>query len=295
MSYIYKRTINRDLRMSKTRKVRTPPKTDFHNYYIPSRNWLEDELKDQYHEHMRSIYSEFYKPDGTPDLEKLKQNLNLFRITLRTTDKSIVKTKDFFSYLFRMPFKLDPEKKGLIQNYIYLERIKREHGATIMAHGVDELKGGMYNLLMMCVCDCVKTNAYQWGRLVDGIGNFFPVNHGPYFIIYDDPQKLRETPDGSAPISSFAFILVPFQENVAMMRDKLNELRQVGLITEAQEKLFSSKLISYENYYNILQAKNNLTSSADTNKLFKRRLNIENIVEEKPANKRVPRSTKKPS
>lgn len=207
----------------------------FLDYYRENKNWMdypEVNVKEQ----LLGLFPEYYT-DQLVNLELLKQRMV-------EGDK---KAREFFKCLYKMPYVTSES----LTEHADLQNIIDRFGNQIIAHGVEEMKGGMYNLLSMCVSGSIEIQSSGWGALVNGLPNISPVSHGPYYIIYS-------TTGGESPsnpqISEIQYILVPFQENIDILTAKLEQMVTEGFITQMQSDVFQSKLITYQSLNVLLMA-----------------------------------------
>jgi|GEM_PF-5505982 len=223
-----------------SKQVRT---FSFEEYFVPTENWMDDPMVKNPMQFLASMYPKYFGEKG------IKYDLLLEHIKAKRTDKESStnwhNARELFINLFRFEFRPNPEPGRSYRCMENFNLIINNHGPNLMAHGVEDVKGGMHNLLMMCICDCVRVPSSGWGSLVDigGAPNLSPESHGPYFII-------ASTYGGNAPdnpsINHIEYILLPFQENIDDLKKQLEAVKKCGMITTQQQEAFEAKLISYE-------------------------------------------------
>ncbi len=208
--------------------------SSFHDYYKVNNNWM-DCPEINHLEMLKSFYGEYFV-DDIPDFELIKRNV--------LTQKN---AKELFKSLFKLPYitdqSIDSDK---------LEKIVCKFGSQIVAHGVEEMKGGMYNLLLMSICNRALVPTEHWGYLVKGNPNISPLPHGPYFLIYSSPLSKQKKWPHYPSLENIPFILVPFEENRQILNDKLTDMATVKLITEETKAAFIQKIKTYDEFLNEL-------------------------------------------
>ena len=206
----------------------------FNNFYEENINWIDD--CDNFIEVLRDFYPVYFNGDN-PDYNKIKED-----ILVPYTKKPNNKAHEAFKSLFKIPYISTTTIKS-----DDLDNIVKEFGAGIIAHGVEEMKGGMYNLLLMCISNQVRVPSSFWGAFVSGMPNISPVGHGPYYLIYSTPfVNTSSSPRTNATFSDIAHILVPFKENKEILIDKLEAMIKVNLITPESKAMFINKLVTYQ-------------------------------------------------
>lgn len=171
------------------------------------------------------------------------------RAALASFDKSLFnKTKDLLKTLYRLSIEPTHVQSPHNNNPCF-DDICARFGSKIIAHGVEEAKGGMLNLLLMAITGQVKIDRMGWGKLIDGPPELSPLPHGPYYII--SSINGGACPDKPS-IDEIAYVLVPFQENVDIIEAKLTEFVDDSLLSAEDKELFVAKLISYKKFYNHL-------------------------------------------
>lgn len=160
-------------------------------------------------------------------------------------DKS---AKEVFKNLFPIPYSLKHNAKYYSNSA--LKEIMDNYGHRILAHGVEDMKGGMSNLLMMCISQQVKVQPSFWGQFKDGPPNISPINHGPYYVIaaIDNDHANLNRPA----LNDMEQIIVPLQENIETLRDMLCQLKHKRLVSEQQAQTFMSKVTDYQSFLSYL-------------------------------------------
>lgn len=229
-----------------------PTKIKFTDFYEPNINWM-DEPEINVLEMLKSYYLSYFQ-DNTCNYERIKTDI-LESKKAKPTNKA----HELFKALFKMPYKTigSVVTPDLIQ-------IEEEFGEEIFAHGVEEQKGGMYNLLLMCISNQVRVPSEYWGTFVRGLPNISPVGHGPYYLIYTMPSVNQLVPQPHNPqLSDVARILVPFSENSTILIDKLEAMVAVNLITQEAKRMFIEKLVTYKEFLNELRILGNNKALSD--------------------------------
>ena len=230
-------------------KENNPPKSNektFTSFYEENRTWMDDPDMNPMAT-LKAYYPTYFQGDAI-DYQKIKSDLLI-------QSRSNNKAHELFKNLFKMPFKTT-------QNVITddLKNIESEFGEDICAHGVEESKGGMYNLLLMCISNQVRVPSDAWAAFISGLPNISPVAHGPYYLIYSLPfTNTASTPCKNTRLSDIPRILVPFQENKEILTRKLEEMVVVNLITSESKDMFISKLVTYQELLHDLRATKSIT------------------------------------
>jgi hypothetical protein len=220
---------------------KTPKEEDnfqFEDYYIVNNNWMDDQTIDVM-QILRTTYEAFFI-DNQPDYKKLKEQITL----------NDHKAKELFKSLFRISHVLGPKNISTDVSNI-LKTISMLYGKKIYAHGVEEAKGGMYNLLMMAISNRIRVPSSYWGYFKDGPPNISPLAHGPYYVIYTTNAKNMRPPNMPT-LAEVEYILVPFSKNIQILKEYAATLVKFEVLDETLCELFCSKLIDYENFLSIL-------------------------------------------
>lgn len=208
----------------------------FENTYERNLNWMDEpniNVKDLLMNRFRQYYT-----NGEPNYKLIQHGIL----------KNDPKAKDLFKSLFKMPYKL----KASLSHVTVIKNIEQYHGDKILAHGVEEAKGGMYNLLMILICDSVRVSKSYWGNFRYGMPNISPLSHGPYYIIGTTDTTKPGFNQNKPTLEEIECILVPFKENIEVLQLNSTLLHKLGMISEEQHKLFCSKLVDYDNFLAIL-------------------------------------------
>jgi hypothetical protein len=208
--------------------------TNFSECYQPNENWM-DEPGVEPLKVLRDFYPQYFIGDQ-PDYTQLKANV--------LTDS---KAKELFKGLFKLPFKsIKPIHSD------HLDDIVRLFGPEITAHGVEDMKGGLYNLLLMCISNKVLAPSGSWGPFVKSLPNISPLSHGPYFLIYSSPLLANGKSPHNPLFDEISYILIPFGEQRQILADKLRYMVAVDLITDTKRDAFMLKLLTYNEFLNKL-------------------------------------------
>jgi hypothetical protein len=226
----------------------------FNNFYEKNVNWMDDSDINPIAT-LQSFYPIYFQGD-IPDYEKIKTD-----ISLPHTNNANNKAHDLFKSLFKMPY-----KNIATVSTDDLEHLESEFGTEINAHGVEEEKGGMYNLLLMCISNQVRVPSSYWGFFVSGMPDISPVGHGPYYLIYSMPFVNKASiPGNNVNLSDVARILVPFSENKEILTDKLDAMVKVNLINPESKTMFINKLVTYQELLNDLKVHSKIKEIPDAN------------------------------
>lgn len=210
---------------------------EFSHYFEPDAHW--GEAKDFIFTALKHRYPQHFI-NGEPDYPKIGEELKNNPLKAKAAREIFI---SYFKILYKSTHKTPNA------GYPYMEDIIEEFGGQITAHGVEEAKGGMYNLLMMAVSNKIYAPQIYWGNLVPGLPNISPVSHGPYYVIYKTPFYPQEKVPNNPFFSDIACILVPFESNKALLSNTMDEMVAYELTTGSVRSLFLSKLRSYEEFY----------------------------------------------
>lgn len=214
----------------------------YSDFYIPNDSLINDMLPETM-QLLASMtkYQHFFKADAcTPDYEALKTQLHTLR-TKRDLSGSMPAI-EVLKNIYRFPVKCSHFDD--LKQHPALQALSEQKGQDILAHGVSEQKGGLLNLLMMCISGQVIANG-MWGALREGMPNMSPMCHGPYYIIYSTQGNIPKT---NVSLSEVEYILVPFKEVRTLLNDTLNRMHDDGLIGQEQMSQFLEKLIDYDTF-----------------------------------------------
>ena len=209
-----------------------------------------------------SIYEEFYCPKDTPavPIEFIESFYPIFfcgkgkiqfkKITMalkekKKDDKQLHQAKEVIKNVFRFANTFVHNKT--ISNIDIFQQLSKKYGANLTAHGVEESKGGLVNILLMCISGSVTVNNSSWGKLLDGPPGISPIPHGPYFIISKNEEITKQQT-----IKDISKILLPCQENVKQLTEKLQEAQNRELIDQDTNNEITKKITSVTQFYNDL-------------------------------------------
>lgn len=204
----------------------------FSDYYYENENWINFSA-DNFMSILQSWYGEYFDAEAV--------NFARLKAGIENNDR---KAKELFKGLYKVSHKT--HDFGRLKLLPSIQNIIRHYGDRIIAHGVEEMKGGMYNLLLMCVSGVVKVPCNNWGRFEPGPPNISPLCHGPYYVIGSIGNVDKEL--SNPRLSDIEFILVPFSENKEILIEQLNRMAGDDLILGEQKDNFISKLLSYEEF-----------------------------------------------
>lgn len=218
-----------------------PEPTTYLSCYIPNENWLDTVPNPL--EILQSYFPQFFEGNQVEwgRMEILKNSSKLTKYNPNYSHYH--KATELFKALYKLPMICAPDKLAELDRHPALRSIISLVGNRIIAHGVEEAKGGMYNLLLMCVSQTVFAGANQWGQFLDGPPNISPLCHGPYYIIYSTNGIEHPNNPGMAKIEC---ILVPFKENIDTLKTILQKMLENSLITRIQKSDFERKLTYYD-------------------------------------------------
>ncbi|VEG92265.1 hypothetical protein [Legionella spiritensis] len=207
------------------------PFNSFSDFYKPNQNWMDLDGVDV-KTTLTSKYPGYYDENHEVNMPEL----------LNGIIGQEKKAKELFKSLFKMPYKGSFTSR--LTSLPPLQSIIDKYGSEILAHGVEEMKGGQYNLLMMAVTGDIKINQAGWGKFQPGLPNISPVQHGPYYIIYSIGNS--SVSPSYPKIGDIEHILVPFKENIEILIAHITKMETEGLVTSLQKDIFIDKLISYD-------------------------------------------------
>lgn len=222
----------------------------FAAWYEDADHWFDSE--DDVLDKLAGWYSGYFTYDKQIDFGKLKQGLIAGEH----------KARELFKNLFAMPKRLSYH----IDFVSHLEPFCDTYGAYIIAHGVEQPKGGLRNLLMMAVADKVDIPSVSWGCFQLGQPNISPVGHGPYYVVSaisaDDESRHPNRPT----IAEIAYIVVPFPEVRDMLFEQLDRVVEHGLLSQGQASEFKAKVKSYDEFEAICKADPSLRKKRQSSK-----------------------------
>jgi hypothetical protein len=168
------------------------------------------------------------------------------------------KAIDLFKTIYAQPFictSSSPQYQPLF------ETIMRHYGDNITAHGVEESKGGLKNIFLMAITGKIAASSMYWGALVNGLPNISPVPHGPYYLIASTSVN-KKIPLSNLTLEDMQYILVPFDEIKISAIYSINILKENGLLDQVATNILQSKLITYQEFHDILMHEQALTPPA---------------------------------
>ena len=117
----------------------------------------------------------------------------------------------------------------------------------LYAHGVEESKGGLANILSMFISKTVFTPSKHWGSFVPGLPNISPIRHGPYYLVKKDPLQ-----HNNPSIDDIDFVLLPFQENIDDLKTQCRKAVSSGLLEQEDSQRYLCRCITYEQFETFL-------------------------------------------
>ena len=212
----------------------------FGDFYVPHVNWTDSPDIDV-DKMLRRCYGEYYR-DGVLDAAQLTAGIK----------RKEHKANELFKSLFHLSHHVDPVRLTALLDCEELQTIKSRFGHKIIAHGVEEAKGGIHNLLLMCISGRVRVPSPFWGEFQDGPPQSSPIPHGPYFVIYRANGSQSEQRPSYPSIRNMEYILVPFVEIKLQIRQMLDRCVQMGLLAQELATEFSAKLVDYSDFLYLL-------------------------------------------
>lgn len=219
-----------------------PTKNEYKDYYDKNNAWILEEGINP-HEVLASMYPEYYIKANTVNIEK-------FKADLASGEKN---ARELLKNLYSMPERIKPDCTSKVFNSDLMQSIKAKFGHRVIAHGVEEAKGGLYNLLSMSISNKIFAPSIHWGPLVDCLPDISALAHGPYYVIWKTDANERDSGPSYPEFSEVEHVLVPFQEVSEMLIEKIEKLIQDGLMTKESGDIFRHKLISYQDFYELLK------------------------------------------
>lgn len=226
----------------------SPSSLSFEDCFKPKTSWMDYEGVNV-QATLISHYSDFYDLN-TQNLIPVAlcrrlQNLNCVDKKISREDKKAV---ELFKELSRFPY-TNARARSCIE-HPDLQRIISEFGSRILAHGVEEAKGGICNLLMMALSGKVLIPTAYWGPLTPGPANISPLCHGPFFVVHSiDAETTGKELRNKQPFESIDCILLPFEEVKVEVLKLVQKLLDIGLFDSTVANTFESKLKTYDEYY----------------------------------------------
>lgn len=211
---------------------------NFKTCYKEINNWLKENYPQSNHETILKEYFPDFVTDDALDFQKMKEGLlkNYGRRTVKGLNKS--------TELLKIAFHHGYQTECNVIHTQDLDELIKNYGNQIVAHGVEEMKGGMYNLLSMCITNKVAVQSMYWGPIIEGAPDISALPHGPYYIIYSTPLHPQKNPHYPT-MDAIPYILVPFAENKVILEAKLYELVSLDVITQETKGKFLGKLRTY--------------------------------------------------
>ena len=100
----------------------------------------------------------------------------------------------------------------------------------------------------------MRVSCAFWGNFQPGPASMSPLSHGPYFVIYSThphPEELFT----NMPMTLMEYILVPYPELAAILREKLQQLVDRGLLSEEKRDSFVVKIVDYKQFLEKMESK----------------------------------------
>lgn len=218
------------------KKIKT--EQNFSNFYVENKTWMDDP-EINIIETLSSFYPAYFN-NTIIDYKKLKEGLF----------KHECQAKELFKALFKLPY-----KTYVVVDTQDLQNIVQHYGNNILAHGVEEGKGGMHNILLMSVTNEVKVPRNHWGPLTENLPNISALSHGPYFLISATSDCDEQAPHYPK-LTDLLYIVVPFSENRDILHHNLSEMVDHQLITPEREQVVKTKIITYAEFFRQLTEEN---------------------------------------
>ena len=133
------------------------------------------------------------------------------------------------------------------------ERVLKRRN-LLAAHGVEEAKGGMRNMLNIMLEGEVRFG--QTGPLAKGNPQFFAGDHGPYYVVLDESKRVFRKADDplfrysptTFPEDAHVAYIIPLEQDRELVSRALDEAVNKNLITAAERDAILSKTITYDDY-----------------------------------------------
>jgi hypothetical protein len=208
--------------------------------YVYNKNWLDYFSPEIQKLQIRLTYPEFFYGS---ELNLAYTQAELKRRPSRKEKPS--KIRDMIIARYKFAVSADDSYYASLSDYLY--RLPRRYSLHVIAHGVEQAKGGLGTLLMICLSGEVRVSALSWGPLQDGPPNMSPLRHGPYYIIASTQRGVEKNLNTSK-LLDMEHILVPYPENVKMLSEKLDALVEDKLLGLEACKAYKAKLIDYKKF-----------------------------------------------
>lgn len=197
---------------------------------------------------LKAFYPDFFTGEH-PNFEMLREGLKAY--SHKNPSAASKKSLDLFKNLFPFPWRCI---RTSLRAHDDFAKLKAEYGDKLTAHGIEEAKGGPYNLLMMALTNKVKSPSAYWGSLVDGAPNISPVPHGPYYLIYEiKGWKDKERAPNFIDFDEVEFVLVPFPEIKQEVLSLAYKMLENGLLQKNQVEQVENKILDMSGFYSLLR------------------------------------------
>lgn len=207
-------------------------------------------------------YPEFFK-EGKPQYTTLKAALQ-HATDDENKNQRYHRACEVIKGLFQTDMRI---RSGItrLQNMPSMKKIIESYGNKIMAHGVEEAKGGITTLLLICLSGAIRVPRSSWGNFnehLSSMPNTSPLAHGPYYLVAStNAATLERDQIGSRAslLSNMQYIVLPFQENIDTLNALLSKTEKSGLITQQEANACSQKMVTYDQLLAILQHQHQAT------------------------------------
>ena len=147
--------------------------------------------------------------------------------------------------LFKFEYKDNSGLSLQLINSIY--EMNEDKMGLLYAHGVEETKGGLGNILSMFISKTVFTPTYHCSSFSPGLPNISPMNHGPYYLVKIEPLQ-----HNNPSIDDIDFVLLPFQENIDDLKAQCTKAVLLGLLDQQDSQRYLGRCITYEQFEDCL-------------------------------------------
>ena len=229
----------------------------FKDYFEKKLSWIDELSPEQVQLILRTRYSEFFsesiEKEHCFNVQTVKAALSNLNANRRGSSafKAAQRASEVIKEHFRIQWKLKATKN--IQSTEGFLKLKTKYGQYITAHGVEEAKGGLLNVVLMCISGTVRAPNDYWGALVDGPPRISPVPHGPYFVVHNIASKAEQPEPNYPKIYDIQYVLVPCTEVANILKETLNQVAQHGLIASEELNVFKQKIVIYDELFGICE------------------------------------------
>jgi hypothetical protein len=215
----------------------------FENYYAVDNSFMGGLSPSECDSIYQASYPSFYLPSRSLCAEKIRLLLKRVSLIGNSEYKSAA---TLIRSIYRSTFSLSANRL-LYQECQELLTVIKLFGRNIIAHGVEEEKGGLGTLLLIAISGYIRVKKESWGILYEGMPCFSPLSHGPYFIIYTT-QSTHNFPPDNCSLDNIESILIPFPHQIILLTNLVSRMEADGLLTSTEKESFLNKLIDYKSF-----------------------------------------------